>query len=181
MLMVFAVLFTLVRLTLTAQTYLEREQQLNRELAALAAVPPHARLATLVQIPCQSDWTLPWFSHIGSIAIIKRDAFANDQWANASMNPLRVHYPDAEPFATDDRQLFFPPRCRMAPQLSQALKALPIQAFSHVWVVGVPPAEVPFRSGLTPIWRGDDAVVFRVERPRVADRTRIRKLSKLQP
>lgn len=161
-LMVAALAFLGFRLALTAQVYREREREVERHLAALDAIPRHARLAMLVQVPCQSDWALPWFSHIGSLALTRKPVFVNDQWANASMNPLRVHFPAAGPFATDDKQLFFPKRCGMAPTLAQALSALPAGAFTHLWIVGAGPAAIPYRRDLTLTWRSADAAVFRV-------------------
>jgi hypothetical protein len=150
------------RLALTAQVYHEREHELERHLAAVEAIPQHARLAVLVEVPCQTEWSLPWFSHIGSMALTRKPVFVNDQWANASMNPLRVRFPAAGDFATDDKQLFFPRRCGMAPTLLQALRALPAQAFTHVWIVGVSPDAIPHRPDLTPVWRSADTAVFRV-------------------
>jgi hypothetical protein len=180
-LLLLALGFFAVRLTLTAYGYHQRERILEQHLTALSAIPEHARVATLVEMPCQSEWALPWFSHIGSMAIVQRNAFANDQWANASMNPLQVHFPAAGAFATDDRQLFFPARCGMAPGLPQALRALPVHAFTHIWIIGVRPAAIPPRAGLTLAWRSDDAAVFTVDHPISLRSQRISKLSKLQP
>ena len=180
-LMVFAVAFLTARLALTGLVYQERERILDRQLTALSVIPEQSRVATLVQIPCQSEWALPWFSHIGSLAIVRKHAFANDQWANASMNPLQVHFPAAGSFATDDRQLFFPERCGKSPRLPEALRALPLQAFTHVWIVGVRPSAMPPRAGMTPRWRSEDAAVFTVAPPISLGSQRISKLSKLQP
>lgn len=161
-LMAGAVVFLGFRLALTADVYHERERELDRHMPALDAIPRHARVAMLVEIPCQSDWALPWFSHLGSLALTRKPVFVNDQWANASMNPLRVHFPAAGAYATDDKQLFFSARCGMAPTLPQALRALPIGAFTHVWLVGRPLSSVPQHPHLTPAWHSDDAAVFRV-------------------
>jgi hypothetical protein len=161
-LMAGALAFLGARLALTAHVYHERERDLDRHMVALEAIPSHARVAMLVEIPCQTDWALPWFSHIGSLALTAKPVFVNDQWANASMNPLRVHFPAAGLYATDDKQLFFPVRCGMEPTLSQALRRLPVHAFTHVWVVGVSPRNLLGRPQLTPMWRSEDAAVFRV-------------------
>lgn len=180
-LMLLAVLFLAGRLALTGLVYHQREQILDRQLVAISAVPENARLATLVEIPCQDEWALPWFSHIGSTAIVQRLAFANDQWANASMNPLQVHFPAAGTYATDDRQLFFPDRCEKSPRLAEALRAMPMRAFTHVWIVGVAPTAIPPRDGLALAWHSDDAAVFTVDHPISVRSRRISKLSKLQP
>ncbi len=159
-LMGMALAYLVLRLVITGSVYREREAELERHLAALSAVPEHARLATLVELPCHKEWALPWFSHIGSMALVRRHAFVNDQWANSAMNPLTVSYAVAGPFATDDRQLFYPQRCGMTPTLPQAIAALPLKAFSHVWVIGPDPAAIPRRDGLRMIWQQRDAAVF---------------------
>lgn len=162
-LMAGAVVFLTLRLALTMHVYREREMLIERQLAALQAIPEHSRVAMLVGMPCPKDWALPWYSHLGSLALTRKEILVNDQWANASMNPLTVHYPQAGPFATDDRQLFQPARCRRLATLSQALQALPTRAFTHVWVVGAAPERIPQHIALIRVWRGDDAAVFRVE------------------
>ncbi len=164
-LMILALTFLTFRLALTAHVYRERERDLEAHLAALQVIPQHARLATLVEVPCHHEWALPWFSHIGSVALVRKHVFANDQWANSSMNPLHVHFPQAGRYATDDRQLFYPARCGMTPTLAQSLRALPMRAFTHVWVIGPAPAAIPRRRGLSPVWQSDDAVVLAVDAP----------------
>lgn len=163
-LMVLALAFLAFRLALTGHVYAERQAILEHQLEALDAIPEHARLATLVEVPCQDEWALPWFSHIGSVALLRKHAFANDQWANSSMNPLHVRFP-AGRFAVDDRQLFFPSRCGMTPTLAQSMAELPVREFTRVWVLGVVPAAVPARPDLQMIWHRDDAAVFRVVGP----------------
>lgn len=180
-LMVLALLFLALRLTLTGHVYRERERDLEAHLAALAVIPEHARLATLIEVPCYSEWPVPWFSHIGSVALVRKHVFTNDQWANSNMNPLKVHFPEADVFATDDRQLFYPERCGLAPTLQQSLRELPARAFTHVWIIGIKPSAIPRRSGLTLAWHSADAAVFTVSAPLVLDRQGISKLSKLQP
>jgi hypothetical protein len=179
--MLLALAFLGIRLTLTGHVYHQRERDLETHLAALQAIPVHARLVTLIQVPCQTEWALPWFSHLGSVALVRKHVFANDQWANSSMNPLTVHFRAAGRFATDDRQLFFPERCGMTPTLAQSLQALPVRAFSHVWVVGAEPSGIPQRRDLALVWSSADAAVFTVTQRITRPLQRISKLSKLQP
>jgi hypothetical protein len=163
--MIVALLFLGFRLTLTGHVYQQRERALEIHLVALQAIPEHARLATLIEVPCQTEWALPWFSHLGSMALVRKHVFANDQWANSSMNPLTVRFPAAGRFATDDRQLFFPERCGMTPRLAQSLRDLPARAFTHVWIVGVEPAAIPPRRDLKRVWSSADAAVFAASPP----------------
>lgn len=184
-LMILALAFLGLRLILTTYIYHDRERQLEQHLTTLRVIPEHARLATLIEVPCHEEWDLPWFSHIGSVALVRRHVFANDQWANSSMNPLRVRFPAAGRYATDDRQLFYPERCGMTPTLRQSLRAIPLRAFTHVWVIGVNPKSIPARPGMDRVWSSPDAAMFRVGSPVplafAQQHQRISKLSKLQP
>jgi hypothetical protein len=171
-LMTAAVAFLAVRIALTTVTYVERERSLNSHLEALHAIPEGARVATLVSLPCPSDWKLPLLTHLGSMAIARKHVFANDQWATSGMNLLSVHYPPAGAFAHDSSEITYPRRCgENAPTLKQAVAALPVHAFTHLWVLGVPPRAQPPRAHLTLVWRGPDSAVYRIGSPASAERS----------
>jgi hypothetical protein len=162
-LMLAAITFLALRIGITTATYVERERDLNAHLQALDAIPEAARVATLVSLPCPSDWQLPVLGHLGSMAIARKHAFANDQWATGSMNLLSVHYPQAGEFAADSSEMIYPKRCgEDGPTMRQAVAALPEGAFTHLWIVGLPPREQPTREGLTLVWRGPDSAVYRI-------------------
>ncbi|MBB4859082.1 hypothetical protein HNO88_002408 [Novosphingobium chloroacetimidivorans] len=164
--MVAALAFVGLRLAVTTHVYREREAVVDAQMEALSVIPRHARVAMLVSLPCPSQWALPWYSHLGSLALTRKEIFVNDQWANSSMNPLTVHFPAAGEFATDDRQLFYPRRCDSPERrLSDKVQALPLDAFTHVWIVGEEPAVLPRRAGLTQVWQRGDAAVFAAGAP----------------
>ncbi|TCM21902.1 hypothetical protein EDF56_101579 [Novosphingobium sp. PhB165] len=182
MLMAFALAFLAMRLALTGFTYHQRERMLDAQMEALSAIPEGARLATLVQRSCESDWEMPWLTHVGSLALARKHLFANDQWAFSGMNLLSVHYPAAGTFATDTAEIVYPERCEGdGPTLAKSLAHLPLGAFTHVWVIGVPLEAIPHREGLTLIWKRADAAVFAVTAGHEPHGPGIRKLSKFQP
>ncbi|WP_159869977.1 hypothetical protein [Novosphingobium sp. 9U] len=164
--MIAALSFLALRLALTAHVYREREAMVEAQMEALSVIPEHARIAMLVSLPCPSQWAVPWYSHLGSLALTRKEVFVNDQWANSSMNPLTVHFPAAGEFATDDRQLFYPRRCNNpSRKLSDSLRGMPLQAFTHVWIVGEEAGAIPPRAGLSQVWKRADAAVFAVDAP----------------
>lgn len=182
MLMALALSFLGARLFLTAHTYYQREQILDKQMEALTAIPQGARLATLVQRPCESDWQMPWLTHIGSLALARKQVFANDQWAYSGMNLLSVHYPAAGDFATDDAEIAYPEHCQeFGPTVAQSLARLPLAAFTHVWILGVSPERMPHRDGLKLVWKRPDAALFAVTGEHASETRAIRKLSKFQP
>jgi hypothetical protein len=166
-----AVAFLAVRIGLTTATYVERERSLNSHLEALQAIPEGARVATLVSLPCPSDWELPLLTHIGGVAIARKHVFANDQWATGGVNLLSVHYPPAGAFAYDSSEMTYPRHCgENAPTMEQAVAALPVHAFTHLWVLGVPPREQPSGARYTPVWQGPDSAVYRIGKPDAVER-----------
>jgi hypothetical protein len=163
-LMAAAIVFLVVRLVVTTHVYVERERILNAHLEALDALPERARVASLVSLPCPTDWELPWLSHIGSMAIVRNRAFANDQWAEPGMNPLKISFPEAGFFAKDPSSFTYPERCELrgAP-ISATIARLPKTAFTHIWITGIPRWQIPHPTGTTLVWQNDNSVLFRID------------------
>lgn len=162
-LMAAGTIFLIARLALSTATYVERERILVAHLEALDAIPDRARVVTLISGPCSATWEFPWLTHVGSLAIARKHAFANNQWVSGAINPLSVHYPEAGNFASDPSEFVHPARCvGDNPKLGNALAAVPAKAFTHVWILGVSPHERLPRDDLTPVWRGPDSAVYRI-------------------
>lgn len=163
--MMAALVFLGFRLAYTGIVFKQRENALEKQMEALQVIPEGSRLATLFLRPCEAAWELPWLSHAGSVAIARRHVFANDQWSKAGVNLMTVHYPAAGAFATDAAEIVYAPECGNTPTLAGALARLPVQAFTHVWVLGARRDDIPRRRDLVPVWQGQDATVFEVVSP----------------
>lgn len=162
-LMAAGVAFLALRISLTTATYVERERELDAHLEALAAIPEGARVATLVSLPCPVEWDLPWLGHVGSMAIARKSAFANDQWVTGGMNLLSAHYPKAGRFISDPSSIVFPESCGgNGATMHRSVREIPADAFTHVWIVGLPPEEHPARQNFIQIWRGPDSALYRI-------------------
>ena len=137
------------------------------KLRALAHVPMGARLVTLVGQPCERPWALPRNSHLGAMAIVRRHAFSNDQWAIEGANLLQVKFRDAGPLMADPSQLVRPVQCPTDRLLSvdQALRAIPRQAFDYLWTIDLPPHDAQLLAGMRPLWRGPGSTLYQVEKP----------------
>lgn len=163
LLMIGAAIFLAARIGLTTASYVERERELDAHLEALDAIPERARVATLVSIPCPTDWELASLTHLGGVAIARKHVFANDQWATGGINLLSVHYPEAGEFAHDTSEMIYPARCGVnSPTMHQSVAALPAEAFSHLWIAGMPPRDHPRREGFTRVWQGPNSAVYRI-------------------
>lgn len=163
-----ALAFFLVRTTITTVVYVEREKSMDQALVTLNAVPKSARLATFVVRPCKDGWSPPLLWHVGSMALVRRNAFVNDQWEFPGMNLLEIRKPDAGYFARDPSQMAQPDTCpkRTLPSLTQILDHLPHDAFTHVWILGELPARMPQRATLMPIPHQGPGMLYKVAQSR---------------
>ncbi len=144
-----ALAFFAGRMAITGAAYVEQGRKVDDALAALGPVPDGARIAFFVVKSCGARWPMPVLDHAAGAAIARRNAFVNDQWQQPGVNPMTVHYPAAEPFVRDPSHLVQPEACPMIgrPKLSETLARLPLDAFTHVWIVGeyTEPVAVPQR------------------------------------
>lgn len=139
----------------------------SARLEALDHVPRGAALVTLAGEECGATWALPRNSHIGAMAIVRRQAFSNDQWAIEGANLLKVNFPEAGHFIADPSQMVRPKACSHGERwaVDDALRAIPRDAFDFVWAVDLPPHDPGSLHGLRPIWRGRGSVLYEVEKP----------------
>jgi hypothetical protein len=158
--------FFLVRTAGTTISFLKFDRSYDRELAALDHVPEGARLLSLVGEKCGPPWRMNRLHHLPGLAIVRKEAFSNDQWVAAGAQLLRVHYRAAGYFQHDASQLVTQRKCpreRYLP-VAMALQRIPRQAFDYVWLIKPPPYDPRLTAGLRPIWRNGTSVLFRVER-----------------
>lgn len=162
-----AMAFFAVRMLATGAAYVQTEVVVNEALPALAEMPEGSRVLLLYRAACLEDpeWQLPVLSHMGGVALARRNVFVNDQWQAPGLNPLVVHYKPAAPFDRDPSQLVHDKPCSNPayPSLNWALDNLPRAAFTHVWILGrsAGPAKVP--DGLTPIPNAGSGELYRIE------------------
>lgn len=148
-----AATFFAVRMVTTGWAYVEHDREVAAYLPALKAMPPGARVAFFVVKPCGAHWPIPILDHVGSLALVRRNVFVNDQWQGPGFNPLTVHYAAAGAFMQDPSQAAVPDGCAepSGPPLSTRLAQFPRKAFSHVWIVGDVPDSTPVPADLVPI------------------------------
>jgi hypothetical protein len=157
--------FFAVRTTATTASLVIAANHQQAQLAALDSVPEGARVATLVGAPCNFHWPLPRRTHLGSMVILRREGFSNDQWLIQGINLLYLKDTAVRLFAADPSELVHPSGCResIAPwSTNEALRALPRQAFDYLWLLDVPAFNRGMLKGMEPVWRGPNAVLYRI-------------------
>ena len=157
--------FFAVRTAATTVSLWEAGRADARELAALDHLPRGAAVASFVGTRCDPAWALPRNHHLPALAIVRRDAFSNDQWAMAGAQLLRVRLPGAGRFATDPSQIVTERPCGSDwATLDRSLAEVPRDVFDHVWLIDPPRHDARRLRGLRPIWRSGTSALYRVER-----------------
>lgn len=157
----FGVAFFMLRLVVTTANFAHYDRVFEANLAALSAIPRGSSVVALVAAPCRNDWELPRLSHLPSMAIVRRDAFANDQWLVAGANLIGVHAPLTGQFTADPSQIVYPVRC--APYgrtLDSVRDAIPDNGFNRLWLVGFPDATP--REAEKALLRSGDSMIYRI-------------------
>ncbi len=141
------------------------DQSYQAELAALRHLPHGARLVTFVGRPCREPWAVHRLDHLPSLALVRRRAFANDQWQAAGAQLISVRYHDAVGFQSDPSQFVRKAACPRPDWRSYpaALAQFPRDAFDYVWIIQQPEA-VADMAGLEPVWQRGRSALYRVVR-----------------
>jgi hypothetical protein len=136
----------------------------DRELAALDHVPRGARMLTLIGTPCRGEWTMTRFDHLSGIAVVRREAFSNDQWSVAGAQLDRSEYYAAGPFRRDPSQIVRLHDCPVNrwPTLDASLRRFPRAAFDYLWLINPPPWDHSLTAGMVPVWTNGRSMLLRI-------------------
>jgi hypothetical protein len=136
----------------------------DRELAALDHVPRGARMISLIGTPCRGEWTMTRFDHLSGMAVVRREAFSNDQWSVAGAQLDRSEYYAAGPFRRDPSQIVRLHDCPVNrwPTLDASLRRFPRQAFDYLWLINPPEWDRSLTAGMVPVWTNGRSMLFRI-------------------
>ncbi len=143
------------------------DRSYDRELVALDHVPRGARMVTFIGRQCREPWAMSRLLHLSGLAVVRRDAFSNDQWTMEGAQLLNVRYRPGWPFIRDPSQVVTRFHCRREVwrTIDAALATFPRHAFDYVWLIDPPPHDAELTQGLVPVWRDGRSVLYRVAGP----------------
>lgn len=153
----------------TTASLLIASRDQNRSLVALEHLPAQARVVSLVGTRCNRPWPLNRSWHLPALALVRRQAFSNDQWELPGAQLLRVRFPEGGLFRADPSQVVSDPNCRRWMPIDRALALLPRGAFDYLWLIDAPPVapgDVPY---MERIWVDGHNALYRI-RPAIAAR-----------
>jgi hypothetical protein len=158
----FALALFAVRLGFTSYGWYERGRQLNTELEAIHLMPQGARIDVIAPLRTCKSWANDSLTHLASLAIVRRDAFANSEWDIPGQQLMQPIYLRGTPYNTATT-LRLPGSTCAGKSASEALAGLPRNRFDYVWMFRAQaPAET--RAWLKPVFRGPQGVLYAVVR-----------------
>lgn len=156
------------RIAILTANFARHDADNRHQLAALDHVARGSRVFVEVWLPCLGRWETSRMDHLGAMAIVRRDAFANGQWTDAGAQLVRIKYAPAKGYAEDPTEILRPRWCtdRRSKTYPEGLNALPHNAFDYVWLIDIPRARWNSFPGLEPIWTGGrSGILYRVLPP----------------
>ncbi|MBA2918098.1 hypothetical protein GON01_03835 [Sphingomonas sp. MAH-20] len=153
--------FFVVRLAATTTSFLAYDRSYGDELRALDHLPRGASVLSMVIRPCGNVWSTARLDHLPAMAIVRRDAFSNDQWVMEGAQALKVIKPGVGRYGSDPSQLVYPKGCNEGSDLNRAMREFNRAAFDHVWIIDQPAGFVA-PPDLHPIWTNGNSVLYRV-------------------
>jgi hypothetical protein len=161
-------LFAGARLAGNTVSFAIYDRAYDRELAAVDHIPQGARVISFVGVKCNKDWAMTRLEHLPAIALVRRDAFSNDQWSMSGAQLLTSRYPDDGWFSRDPSQQVLARHCRGERWLTldQSLAIFPRDKFDYVWLIQPPPHDPALARGMQPVWQRGTSVLYRIADPR---------------
>lgn len=136
--MIVALMFTGLRLGGNIISSTSYENDVRREYALLSHVPDNSRLVTFVGKFCKGDmpWAKPRKDHLPSLALVRINTFANDQWTTTGGHLIKVIIDNVGPYRSDPTFKTYPTRCMgKHPDLAGAATLIPAGGFEYLWAI----------------------------------------------
>ena len=170
-----ALLFLCLRLAGNTISYAMESRKTQVTLGALDHIPRGARVLFLAGDYCNRRPAMPRYGHFGSMVIVRRHGFSNDQWQAAGAQLLRINYPEAGRFSDDRSAILYSSECIRQIEVNAgrpmhydrraetALRIFPRNAFDYVWMVDPPEFEMKQRPGLVPVWQSQNSILYKID------------------
>jgi hypothetical protein len=161
-----AVAVCAVRIGAGTVGFSQYDRDFERHMAALDEVERGARIVVLVQYRCDRPWRWARLQHIGSLAIVRRDAFTNTQWNVPGAQLLQPLGGLGTPFNADPSQFVTDRTCPddMRPRLYDRAAQIPRDRFDYVWVIDFDPGTLDMPDDLSPLYSDERTILYRIDR-----------------
>jgi len=156
--------FVLMRVVSTSISLGIAADDQNAKLAALEHVPTGSRVIAFVAHRCDQYWQLPRNDHLGSMVIVRRQGFSNDQWALAGASLLTIRPNKMGRYGFDPSQKVRPTACAYtdAWPIEVSLRRFPRDQFDYLWLIDPPEFDSALLEGTTRVWSGPGSALYRL-------------------
>ena len=155
--------FFLIRIGSHTISFAIESNEQQARLKALDQVPMGSVVLSMVGRPCKDPWALERNAHIGAMVIVRKHGFSNDQWITEGVNLLQLKSRFLGAFSADPSEIVRPTGCQSRPWwISRALHFMPRDKVDYLWLVTPPPFDEAQVSGMKPVWRGPDSILYQV-------------------
>jgi hypothetical protein len=151
-----SILFAVGRLSATAWSFTAQSANLDRELGALEYIPRGAAVVALYgNGSTAGQWRLPRGGHLPSYALIRRDAFASDQFILPGASGLRLKESPVPGLDRDPQHYAFTPAA-----MARKVAMVPPDTVNALWIIDDPRGAPPTPPGFRAIWRSGRSGLF---------------------
>jgi len=159
-------LIFVARITVSTLGFVQYEADNNRHLLALDHVARGSRVAVIARYPCPALWRRWRIEHMGSIALLRRDAFVNSQWDVPGAQLLRPLAARGTDWNADPSQFLGGRVCEndMHAEFRDRIKDIPRDRFDYVWLLDIPTRPLPAYPGLKPLYWDERTVLYALEK-----------------
>jgi hypothetical protein len=160
-LLIAGAVFLGLRMAATTASFVMYDQTYKAELEAIDYIPRGSSVLALVARECGDQWAQLRLDHLPSIAVVRRQAFTNDQWVADNAQGLTITKAGVGKFGSDPSQLVYPSRCGgYGSDLQHALDSFNRAAFDYVWLLNLR----GHAKDLDQVWSNGHSALYRVRR-----------------
>lgn len=155
-----------VRIGVTCGGFAAYEASYARHLRALDYAPRGASIAVLTFEPNCEGWRHERVAHLGSLAIVRKEAFVNSQWeipGGLLLTPLHAR---GTAFNADPSQnVSSTAGCGapIGPAVLAKLDQIPRDRFDYVWLLGFDPKVLPAAPGARLLYSDDRSAFYALD------------------
>jgi len=163
--MLFALALFAIRAGMVARDWARFDAAYSGAIRELDAVPAGARVFSLVFTGCGPEWEASTWTHLPSLALVRRDALVNSQWYLPGAAMLKVIYPVDPDYRNDPSQQVSTKLCGggfSLDPLHERIEELDTDRWDYLWVLRTGGAS-DLWPGHTPIRTSPDSALFRIE------------------
>jgi hypothetical protein len=128
--------FFLLRLAGTTVSMFLWDRQIKQDLSVLEGLPPGAQLVSFSALPCRTFVLQERVRdiHLASFALIRKRAFANDQFSMPGGQLMTIHNPAAGPFDRDPSSIEIGEPCQGSIPVLKSAAMIP-RTVPYLWII----------------------------------------------